>query len=92
MQAGRAVTLGVRPEHLEVVQEGNGLAHLRVDVVEQLGADTLAHGHFGSDGADLTVRLLGVRNLESGEVLPLSIDPQHMHLFETDSGKRLGSG
>jgi sn-glycerol 3-phosphate transport system ATP-binding protein len=81
----------VRPEHLDVAQEGNGLADLRVDVVEQLGADTLVHRHFGGDRTDLTVRLPGARPVKSGELLPLSVDPQHMHLFDIDGGTRLGT-
>jgi len=88
--AGRAITLGVRPEHFELTAEANGVAHLRVDIVEQLGAATIVHGHFGSSSTDLTVRLPGVRHLQSGEVLPLSVKPDHMHLFDADNGTRLG--
>ena len=88
-QAGRQVTLGIRPEHLEAAAEGAGDAHLTVEVVEQLGADTLVHGHFGSDRSDLTVRLPGVSRLEPGAVLPLAVAPAHLHLFDPDSGARL---
>ena len=88
-QAGRRVTLGIRPEHQEAAAEGGGDAHLTVEVVEQLGADTLVHGHFGSDRTDLTVRLPGVSSLEPGAVLPLAVAPAHLHLFDPDSGARL---
>jgi sn-glycerol 3-phosphate transport system ATP-binding protein len=86
---GRQVTLGIRPEHLEAAAEGAGVAHLSVEVIEQLGADTLVHGHFGSDRTDLTVRLAGVSSLKSGEVLPLAVAPAHLHLFDPGSGARL---
>jgi sn-glycerol 3-phosphate transport system ATP-binding protein len=88
--AGRAVTLGVRPEHMELAEDGNGLAHLTVQVVEQLGADTVIHGHFGSDRTALTVRLQGTVWLAPGEVLPLHVAPERLHLFDTDTGARLG--
>jgi sn-glycerol 3-phosphate transport system ATP-binding protein len=88
-QAGRPVTLGIRPEHLEATAEATGVAHLTVEVVEQLGADTLVHGHFGDDRTDLTVRLPGVSSLQAGEVLPLAVTPEHLHLFDRDSGVRL---
>jgi sn-glycerol 3-phosphate transport system ATP-binding protein len=92
--AGRAVTLGIRPEHLELTgngnSNGNGLAHLTAEVVEQLGADTVIHGHFGSDRADLTVRLQGTVRLTPGEVLSLHVAPEHLHLFDADTGVRLG--
>ena len=89
LEADRAVILGLRPEHLEQSDEGAGVAHLHVDVVEQLGADTIVHGHFGSGGTDLSVRLPGVRHLAVGESLPLSVSPEHVHLFDPDSGARL---
>jgi len=91
--AGRAITLGIRPEHLELTGNGNGnsngLAHLTAEVVEQLGADTVIHGHFGNDRADLTVRLQGIVRLTPGEVLALRVAPEHLHLFEADTGARL---
>lgn len=90
IEPGRPVTVGLRPEHFEQSSDADGVAHLHVDVVEQLGADTIVHGHFGTSSTDLTVRLPGVRHLESGEVLPLSIRPSHIHLFDNDKGARLG--
>ena len=88
---GRDVTVGIRPEHLVDTSngEGDGVVHLTVDLVEQLGADTLVHGHFGNDHTDLTVRLRGIRNLNQGETIPLSVTPNHLHLFEPESGNRL---
>ncbi|MFQ5521282.1 MAG: sn-glycerol-3-phosphate ABC transporter ATP-binding protein UgpC, partial [Candidatus Methylomirabilia bacterium] len=88
--AGRPVTLGIRPEHLDLVDDGEGVVHLGVDVLEQLGADTFVHGHFGADHTHLTVRLPGVRNLRSGDRLPLSVRSEHLHLFDAGSGVRLG--
>ena len=88
-EAGRAVTLGIRPEHLEMAGQGNGIAHLHIDVVEQLGADTLVHGHFGSDRTDLTVRLLGIQSFRSSETLPFAVAPEHLHLFDAETGKRI---
>ena len=88
-EAGRSVTLGLRPEHLEQGSDSNSIAHLNVGVIEQLGADTIVHGHFGTSSTDLTVRLPGVRNLEPGEVLQVSIKPENVHLFDAESGARL---
>ncbi|MDP6707884.1 MAG: sn-glycerol-3-phosphate import ATP-binding protein UgpC [Alphaproteobacteria bacterium] len=88
-EAGRAVTLGIRPEHLVDSGEGDGVAHLTVDLVEQLGADTLVHGHFGDDRTDLTTRLHGIRTFEQGQNLPLAVAAKHLHLFDPESGSRL---
>ncbi len=89
-QGGREVMLGIRPEHLELAGAGDGVAHLAVSVTEQLGADTLIHGHLGSDRTDLTVRVQGTMNPREGEVLPLHVAPEHLHLFDPASGARLG--
>ena len=87
--AGREVTLGIRPEHLEVASDGQEVAHFIAEVTEQLGADTIIHGHFGDDRTELTVRLQGTRRLGEGEVLPLTADPAQLHLFDPETGARL---
>jgi sn-glycerol 3-phosphate transport system ATP-binding protein len=88
-QAGRPVTVGLRPEDLHLVEDGDASHPLKVGVIEQLGADTLVHGAFGGTGSDLTVRLRGIRQFVDGEVLALQIEPSHIHVFETESGQRL---
>ncbi|MCP5366823.1 MAG: sn-glycerol-3-phosphate import ATP-binding protein UgpC [Hyphomicrobiales bacterium] len=87
-EPGRAVVLGIRPEHLEATT-GSDVASLRVDLVELLGADTLIHGHFGDDKADMTVRLQGTSTLRPGDLYPCAVDPAHLHLFDPDSGRRI---
>ncbi len=87
--AGRPVSLGIRPEHFDLARQGEGVAHLVVEMVEHLGADTFVHGHFGADRTALTVRLSGVRNMKLGDVVPLSVDPRHLHMFDPESGARL---
>jgi len=87
--AGRTVTLGLRPEHLSLAETDAEVAHLTVDVIEQLGADTLIHGHFGTDRAALTIRRHGIIRARAGDVLPLAIEPTHLHLFDPQSGARL---
>ncbi len=88
--AGRTVTLGVRPEHLEFAGDNDGVARLTVQVIEQLGADTVIHGHFGSDRTDLIMRVPGIMHLKPGEVLPVRVAPKHLHLFDPGNGARLG--
>ena len=91
-QAGRPITLGMRPEHLQVVNDGGTSTNHTVEVVEHLGADTLVHGNFGSRRADLTVSLKGIRTINPGEVVPLAIEPQNVHVFDPETGHRLDTG
>ncbi len=87
---GRPVTLGIRPEHLEIVEESRASAHLTVELVEQLGADSLIHGRLGDEsGPAMTVRLQGIHAPGSGESLPLLAMPAHIHLFDPESGVRV---
>jgi len=86
---GKQVTIGMRPEHLLIDPSGTHTMSYTAQVVEHLGADTLVHGTFGSGGSDLIVRLEGVKAVNPGEVLPLSIDLANIHVFDVDTGKRL---
>mgnify|MGYP000117917947 CR=1 FL=1 len=91
--AGRGVTLGVRPEHLRPVGQGSGdgaaAFHLQVQLVETLGADTLAHGTLGNNGDSLTLRMPGNVPLREGQSLGLVADPGELHFFDPDSGRRI---
>jgi sn-glycerol 3-phosphate transport system ATP-binding protein len=84
-----AISVGVRPE--DIVAGSDGASHtLSVDVVEHLGADTIVHGRL-ADGvaSEITVRLVGDLAIATGDVIPMSLQPHALHLFETASGRRL---
>jgi sn-glycerol 3-phosphate transport system ATP-binding protein len=86
LDPGRAVTVGIRPEHLA---SGDGL-DVQVELVELLGADTLVHGRL-SDGESLVVRLPGNQVPSAGDRLPVQAYEGAWHLFDTETGKRLGT-
>ncbi len=86
LDPGRAVTVGIRPEHLAA---GGGL-DVQVELVELLGADTLVHGRL-SDGKSLVVRLPGNQVPTAGDRLPVQAYDGAWHLFDTETGKRLGT-
>ena len=87
--AGAKVTVGVRPEDLEV--SDNGLK-VEVDVVEELGADAYIYGRAIFDGEEqpMIARVDGRRPPEKGAVLNLTPKRGHTHLFSTADGHRLG--
>jgi sn-glycerol 3-phosphate transport system ATP-binding protein len=87
---GKAVILGIRPEHFELSEKDAAMLNLNVDHVEVLGADTLVHGHFGEDKTLLTLRLTDVQHFEKHTILPLMVPPQKLHLFDRESGNRIG--
>jgi sn-glycerol 3-phosphate transport system ATP-binding protein len=89
--AGRPVTVGVRPEHFEIAPDADGVVRPTVDVIEQLGADTIIHGQFGRDHAALAVRVQGFREARQHATLSLRVDPAHIHVFDKETGKRLNT-
>jgi len=85
--AGRAVTVGIRPEHIEPCAEADALFSGNVEMVEQLGADTLVHL---SRGKDLLVARLPHGTLPAvGAAMHLTAAPSHIYLFDAASGARI---
>ena len=88
---GKSVTVGVRPEDVVVNTTGEGLA-VTVDVVEELGADGYLYGHTEVDGArvDIVVRVDGRNHPGLGDTIYITPQAHHVHVFDTESGQRLG--
>jgi multiple sugar transport system ATP-binding protein len=89
-KAGRKITVGVRPEDMDLVSEGQGLATV-VNLVEELGADAYVYGTAEVDGSDydLIARVDGRRPPTKGEKVSFAPKQGHLHLFATDTGERL---
>jgi len=83
---GRDVLVGVRPEHLEPCAPSEAQLTMEVDLVEPLGADTLAHGR--ANGVVVTARLPAAFAIARG-TLPLRYALANRHLFDAKSGKRI---
>jgi multiple sugar transport system ATP-binding protein len=88
--AGSEVTLGVRPEDLEVTATG---LPVEVDVVEELGADAYAYGRttVGGEQQLITTRVDARRPPEKGDVLHVTPRSGHVHLFDVTDGRRLAA-
>ncbi|HEV2514033.1 MAG TPA: sn-glycerol-3-phosphate ABC transporter ATP-binding protein UgpC [Devosia sp.] len=82
--AGDAVTFGVRPEHIGIT-EGSGvqLANVKVDLVEQLGGQTMVYATT-ADGQPMTIAVDGQRQVELGSMLTAYVDPARYHVFARD--------
>jgi ABC-type sugar transport system ATPase subunit len=83
---GSAVALGVRPEHLHPAADG--ALQFEVELAEPLGADTLLHGRFGAARELVTVRQGGHVIARPGEMRHFKAEPGHLHLFDSQTGKR----
>ncbi|GAA3864279.1 diacetylchitobiose ABC transporter ATP-binding protein MsiK [Streptomyces lacrimifluminis] len=99
------VTVGVRPEHFDVVEHNGAAASalskdtedapaglaVTVNVVEELGADGYVYGSAKVDGElkDLVVRVSGRAVPDKGATLHVVPRPGEIHVFSTSTGERL---
>jgi multiple sugar transport system ATP-binding protein len=91
--SGKQVTIGVRPEDLEVSDvRGDGLP-VTVDLVEELGADGYLYGHADVNGrrTDIVARVDGRMHADVNDTVFLHPQQNHTHVFDVESGKRLSA-
>jgi len=89
-RAGHAITVGVRPEDMELVGHGQGLPTV-INLVESLGADAYVYGvaRLGDEDHHVIARVDGRRPPEKGSTVEFAPKSGHVHLFSTDTGERL---
>ncbi len=90
---GGGVTVGVRPENWRLVGPGDGGLPIKVSVVEELGADGYLYGTSDVEGTpeNLVVRVQARRCHQKGETVHVTTDPDHVHVFDTETGIRLSN-
>ncbi len=87
---GSAVTLGIRPEHLEISAAEDADFAARVDFSEQLGGET--YFYCTAEGfPQLTVHRIGQHPVRNGERLHLRLDHSQLHLFDS-GGQAIANG
>jgi sn-glycerol 3-phosphate transport system ATP-binding protein len=84
---GTPVAVGLRPEHL--LPASDGPLEFEIEMAEPLGADTLLHGRFGDARELVTVRQGGHVMAPAGEVHRFSIGATRLHLFDSQTGRRI---
>jgi multiple sugar transport system ATP-binding protein len=84
---GRALTIGVRPEHLALADDS--AVRLRVDIVEPTGDETNLYGKVGEEL--VCVRLHRRVAVSPGDTVALGWPLDRLHVFDTASGRRLGT-
>ena len=83
LSLGSHVTLGIRPEHLNLAKPGDCTLTVTADVGERLGSDTYCHV-ITACGEPLTMRIRGDMASQYGEQLHLHLDSVHCHLFDAN--------
>jgi multiple sugar transport system ATP-binding protein len=83
---GKAVTFGIRPEHLMVAAHGEGM-QAKIEVIEPTGADTQVFCKVGDQ--EVMVMLRDRIAAGPGDTIWVKPDASKLHLFDTESGKRI---
>lgn len=92
------VTLGVRPEHMEILQHGSATpsgwqdVQGTVDIVEELGSESYVYATCGLDNgstARLVARLKDAQSPARGDQVRFAYDPAAAHRFDPTSGERI---
>jgi multiple sugar transport system ATP-binding protein len=81
------LVVGVRPEHLRIAERGE--LDLKVDLVEDLGSDSFVYGHLADLPAQQIIVRSGRDHPRRGETVKLSVDVEHLQLFDADTGLRI---
>ncbi|MFE1597685.1 ABC transporter ATP-binding protein [Methylobacterium sp. ID0610] len=87
LASGAAVEVGLRPEALRIAPEG---LPFTVAFAEELGATRLLHGSLG--GAEVVVQVPAGAEPAEGATVALAFDPAEIHVFDRESGRRIGEG
>ncbi len=85
-EAGKRVTVGVRPEDI-AIGSGEGRGHVRL--VEPTGHESIVLIKAGD--VDFTVRVPGDTMIAAGETIPFDLRRDRIHVFDRDTGTRLNA-
>ena len=75
------ITLGVRPEHLYITSEDEADFRGRVEIVEKLGAESLAYLQTEFSAEPVTIKIAEQPVVRPGDEIPVRVARQRFHLF-----------
>ena len=89
-QAGRKVTLGLRPEDAGLARQAGARIAGRVSLISPLGSEQ--HVNMETNAGEIIVRLAKTDRVALGDTIELGVDPKRLHVFDLETGQALGAG
>jgi multiple sugar transport system ATP-binding protein len=88
---GTELTVGVRPEALQITTDETATTALpvTVEIVEELGSDAFVYGLVEGTAHRLVVRTDGRAHPAAGERIRVQVPAPRVHLFDPTTGERL---
>ena len=83
---GRALVVGVRPEHLQPAAAGEGFA-ARIEGIEPVGNEIFVNLRFGAQALVIRVAPQALPSL--GQELAVAVKPSALHFFDAATGNRI---
>ncbi len=89
------VRIGIRAEKLLPCSKEEADFILKVGAIETLGSETLAHGFLNETGStgkfdqSIVVKLPGKSRPTVGEIMPVRVADDGLHLFDRETGSRI---
>jgi ABC-type sugar transport system ATPase subunit len=80
LKQGQTVTIGIRPEHLDVAADKHALISGQVELVERLGETGYAHMNTG--GATWVAEIRGDGGIEAGKPAGFTAEAKNIHIFD----------
>ena len=99
LDGSKPVIFGIRPEHMDVSKDGEGLKFI-VTNVERLGNETIVYGKLGDhlgeftvkdEGNGIIVKLIDNDNVAVGDIVKANPKPNKLHFFDAETEITLNS-
>ena len=92
-RTGETISVGIRPEHIDVVAPDRADASARVQFTEQLGGETFLYCDAGSEGEAerIVIKRPGQQRFCDNEVIGLAIKPADIYCFDSKTGASLAA-
>ncbi|NQV43151.1 MAG: sn-glycerol-3-phosphate ABC transporter ATP-binding protein UgpC [Candidatus Marinimicrobia bacterium] len=84
--SGKNITLGVRPEHLELSSDNKGI-HTQLEVAELMGSESYLYTRAGD--SQLVARITSTQQQKTGAELNFTMEFEDLHFFDSESGERI---
>ena len=77
------IKLGIRPEHIQILEKGKGDANVEVEIVEMLGSELYIHAHIGEN--PIVIRSVSGREINTGDRIEIKFNIADTHYFDVDT-------
>lgn len=87
VEQGQDLTLGIRPTHIEVVEQGG--VEFKISRSEMMGHETILYGQVSGSDEETIVHLPNHKDVKAGETIRIGFPESYCHLFDNHTDKAI---